>query len=87
MCAPLENPACTLTYRKDRLRNHAKMQSSALAKFVPSALRYTPLSSGLATAEFPYQPHGWSHRYRFVEIRRPKPDEPTYRLALFPLGR
>lgn len=52
-----------------------------------SALRYTTLSSGLATAEFLYQPHGWSHRARFVVIRRPKPDEPTDQLALFPLGR
>ncbi len=87
MRAFLENAACTLTYRKGGLRSYAKTQYSAQAKCVPSALRYTPLSSGLATAEFPYQPHGWSHRYRFVVIRRPKPDERTDQLPLFPLGR
>lgn len=52
-----------------------------------SGLRYTPLPSGIATAEFPYQPHGWSHPSRFVVIRRPRPAAPTDQLSLFPVGR
>jgi hypothetical protein len=52
-----------------------------------SALRYSTLPSGIATAEFEYQPHGWSHLYRFVVIRRPKPEDPTDQLSLFPIGR
>ena len=52
-----------------------------------SALRYSTLPGGIATAEFEYQPHGWSHLYRFVVIRRPKPEDPTDQLALFPMGR
>ena len=52
-----------------------------------SGLRYTIRPSGIATAEFHYQPHGWSHPYRFVVIRRPKPEEPTEQLSLFPIGR
>lgn len=52
-----------------------------------SGLRYATLSSGIATAEFSYQPHGWSHPYRFVVIRRPKPEDPTEQLSLFPIGR
>lgn len=52
-----------------------------------SGLRYTTLCNGIATAEFHYQPHGWSHPYRFVVIRRPKPEDPTEQLSLFPIGR
>ena len=52
-----------------------------------SGLRYTIQPSGIATAEFHYQPHGWLHPYRFVVIRRPKPEEPTEQLSLFPIGR
>jgi hypothetical protein len=50
-------------------------------------LRYTIRFSGIATAEFYYQPHGWSHLYRFVVIRRPRPEEATDQLSLFPIGR
>lgn len=52
-----------------------------------SGLRYTIRSSGIATAEFHYQPHGWQKSYRFVIIRRPKPEDPTEQLSLFPIGR
>lgn len=50
-------------------------------------LRYTTLPSGIATAEFYYQPYGWHKPYRFVVIRRPKPEDPTEQLSLFPIGR
>jgi hypothetical protein len=52
-----------------------------------SALRYAILPSGIATAEFRYQPHGWQKSYRFVVIRRPRPEDPTEQLSLFPIGR
>lgn len=52
-----------------------------------SGLRYMTRSSGVATAEFYYQPHGWLHPYRFVVIRRPQPEDPTEQLSLFPIGR
>lgn len=50
-------------------------------------LRYTTPSRGVEVAEFRYQPHRWSHAYRFVVVRRPQPEEPTQQLTLFKLGR
>jgi hypothetical protein len=52
-----------------------------------AGLRYITLSGGISTAEFYYQPQGWQKPYRFVVIRRPKPEEPTEQLSLFPIGR
>src|SRR5215831_15832463 len=50
-------------------------------------LRYTSPTRGIEVAEFRYQPTRWPHRYRFVVIRRPQPEEPTEQLTLFKLGR
>jgi hypothetical protein len=50
-------------------------------------LRYVSPSRGVEVAEFRYQPTRWPHPYRFVVVRRPKPDEPTAQLTLFKLGK
>lgn len=50
-------------------------------------LRYTSPTRGIEVAEFRYQPTRWPHRYRFVVIRRPQPEEPTEQLTLFKLGK
>jgi hypothetical protein len=52
-----------------------------------AALPYTEARPGIDTAELAYQPHGWQKPYRFVVIRRPKPEDPTDQLSLFPIGR
>jgi hypothetical protein len=49
-------------------------------------LRYVSPSRGVEVAEFRYQPTQWPHPYRFVVIRRPRPDEPSDQLTLFTLG-
>lgn len=50
-------------------------------------LRYVSVSTGVQTAEFYYQPIRWLHRYRFVVIRRPQPQEADPQLTLFKLGK
>jgi hypothetical protein len=50
-------------------------------------LRYTQQRGQLYAAEFSYQPWRWKKARRFVAMRRPKPEEPTPQLSLFPLGR
>lgn len=50
-------------------------------------LQYTQPSPGVEVAEFRYQPTRWLHPYRFVVIRRPRPEEPTAQLSLFKLGK
>ena len=52
-----------------------------------SSLRYTKHTSGTESAEFYYQPHGWSKKYRFIAIRRPLPEEQTQQISLFTFGR
>lgn len=51
------------------------------------SLRYASARGGVEASEFKYQPHGWSHPFRFVVIRRPQAEEPTAQLTLFKLGR
>jgi len=52
-----------------------------------STLRYHRISGPVAAAEFHYQPLGWPGPRRFVVIRRPAPEEPSWQLHLFKLGR
>ncbi len=52
-----------------------------------SALTYERISGDIAAAEFHYQPQGWPGPRRFVVIRRPAPEEPSWQLHLFQLGR
>ncbi len=52
-----------------------------------STLRYHRVSGTVAAAEFAYQPLGWPGPRRFVVIRRPVPEEPSWQLHLFQLGR
>ncbi len=51
------------------------------------SLRYRTVSRGVEVSELKYQPHGWSHPFRFVVIRRLQAEEPTAQLTLFKLGR
>lgn len=46
-------------------------------------LTYRKYASGLATAEFFYQPTDWKKLYRFVAIRRPLAEDPSEQLTLF----
>lgn len=46
-------------------------------------LRYRVFRSGLAVAEFRYQPMSWSKSYRFVVVRRPLREEDEEQLTLF----
>lgn len=52
-----------------------------------STLPYQRISGEIAAAEFQYQPQGWPGPRRFVVIRRPVPEEPSWQLHLFQLGR
>lgn len=52
-----------------------------------STLAYLRISGEIAAAEFQYQPQGWPGPRRFVVIRRPVPEEPSWQLHLFQLGR
>ena len=52
-----------------------------------STLRNRRVSGTVAAAEFHYQPLGWPGARRFVAIRRPVPEEPSWWLHLFQLGR
>lgn len=57
-----------------------------LKDMLPS-LRYAEHRGQVETAEFSYQPHKWSHPYRFIAIRRLRPEEPSEQLTLFSTGR
>ncbi|MFQ5931688.1 MAG: IS1380 family transposase [Nitrospiraceae bacterium] len=50
-------------------------------------LRYTVHRGGIETAEFFYEPHKWPHPYRFIAIRRLRPEDPSEQLTLFSTGR
>jgi hypothetical protein len=52
-----------------------------------AGLTYRKYASGLATAEFFYQPHNWKKRYRFIAIRRPVPEDPSEQLTLFTVSK
>lgn len=47
------------------------------------ALRYRRYHSGLEAASFMYQPESWNKARRFVIIRRPIPEEPSWQMSLF----
>lgn len=51
-----------------------------------AAARYQPVGGGVSLAEFAYQPHGWPGPRRFVAVRRPIPEEPSWQLSLFRMG-
>ena len=46
-------------------------------------LRYTQHRHGVSTAEFRYQPHRWAKPYRFVVIRRERPEDAHEQLTLW----
>jgi len=48
--------------------------------------RYQPVGRTTSLAEFAYQPQGWPGLRRFVAVRRPVPEEPSWQLSLFRLG-
>jgi hypothetical protein len=48
-----------------------------------SGLRYHRAAGSIFVAEFTYQPYRWEQPERFVVIRRPAPEEPTWQLSLF----
>lgn len=48
-------------------------------------LRFKRVVGDLAVAEFAYQPMEWKRPARFIAIRRPVPEEPTWQLSLFTL--
>lgn len=50
-------------------------------------LRYRSVSTGVSAADFSYQPARWKQERRHVVIRRPIPEEPSYQLTLFQMGR
>jgi len=49
-------------------------------------LKYRAISPRLSVAEFEYQPWRWKQSQRFVVIRRPLPEEPSWQLSLFKMG-
>jgi Transposase DDE domain group 1 len=52
-----------------------------------AAVRYQPVGGRVDLAELPYQPQGWPGPRRFVAIRRPVPEEPSWQLSLFRMGK
>lgn len=51
-----------------------------------TTLRYTRVSTGVSAADFQYHPHGWPGPRRFIAIRRPVREEPSYQLTLWQFG-
>ncbi len=51
-----------------------------------TALRYTRVSAGVSAADFRYHPQGWPGPRRFIAIRRPVKEEPSYQLTLWRFG-
>jgi len=49
--------------------------------------RYHRWPGGIAFAEFSYEPLGWPGPRRFIGIRRPIPEEPSWQLHLFRMGK
>jgi hypothetical protein len=52
-----------------------------------ASARYTSAGKAVGVAEFSYQPQRWPGPRRFVVIRRPIPEEPSWQLSLFQMGR
>jgi len=52
-----------------------------------TTVRYHRISGTVAAAEFSYQPQGWPGSRRFVAIRRPIPEEPSWQLPAPDWGR
>jgi hypothetical protein len=52
-----------------------------------AAARYHPAGGHVAITEFLYQPLGWPGPRRFVVVRRPIPEEPSWQLSLFRMGK
>jgi len=52
-----------------------------------AALRYQPVGGAASLADFAYQPQGWPGPRRFVAVRRPVPEEPSWQLSLFRMGK
>ena len=48
--------------------------------------RYQRLGRSVGLAEFSYHPQGWPGPRRFVVVRRPVPEEPSWQLSLFRIG-
>lgn len=46
-------------------------------------LRYAKVNAIISTAEFPYKPHGWDKRYRFVVLREKLTEKRDAQLTLF----
>lgn len=51
-----------------------------------AAARYRRVGSSVSLAEFFYHPQGWPGPRRFVAVRRPVPEEPSWQLSLFRMG-
>lgn len=51
-----------------------------------AAARYHGVGGSVSLAEFWYQPQGWPGSRRFVAVRRPVPEEPSWQLTLFRMG-
>lgn len=51
-----------------------------------AAARYHRISGSVYAADFPYHPRDWPGPRRFVAIRRPVKEEPSYQLTLWRLG-
>jgi hypothetical protein len=49
--------------------------------------RYHPVGGNVALAEFLYEPQRWPGPRRFIGIRRPVPEEPSWQLSLFRMGK
>ena len=70
------------------LKEHGAFFTIAV-RFMPpmkarlAGLRYHRAAGDVAVAEFRYQPHQWQESERFIALRRPVPEEPTWQLSLF----
>ncbi len=49
-------------------------------------LRYQEISPRLVFAEFEYKPWRWKQSQRYIVIRRPIPEEPSWQLSLFKMA-
>jgi len=52
-----------------------------------TAARYQAMRGGVSLAEFTDEPQGWPGPRRFGAIRRPVPEEPSWQLTLFRMGK
>lgn len=48
--------------------------------------RYRRVADSVSLTEFSYHPQGWPGPRRFVAVRRPVPEEPSWQLSLFRMG-